>query len=92
MGNCLSKYPKQFELFTVRERGRKGPSLLKSGPRTEEKARSLGGCIARKNNILTPLNDRFPPQAFDLEVEKFACIKSTSRLCQIVSVTKKLKF
>ena len=69
MGNCLSKYPQQIGIFVVRERGRKGPSL-KSGPRAEEKARSLGACIARKNNILTPQTSQLQDQKLVEEIDR----------------------
>ena len=70
MGNCLSKYPIKFELEGFRERKRKSLSF-QSGHNAEEKARSLGFRAINKNTVLTPVNDRFPAQAFNLEVLKF---------------------
>ena len=70
MGNCLSKYPMKFEIESFRSRKRKSSSF-QNGHNAEEKARSLGFYAINKKTILTPVNDRFPAQAFDLEVEKF---------------------
>ena len=46
-------------------------STFQKGRDAEKKARSLGFYTINKKTILTPVNDRFPAQAFDLEVEKF---------------------
>ena len=70
MGNCLSKYPMKFEVEAFRQRKSRGSSF-QSGHNAEEKARSLGFYAINKTTILTPVNDRFPAQAFDLKVEKF---------------------
>ena len=66
-----------MELNTLRNRWRKGSSL-QTGLKTELIARSLGACLVRQNNILTPVNDRFPPQAFDLKVKKFVGITASN--------------
>ena len=79
MGNCLSKYPQQMEIIGFRNRRKKG-STIQNGPQAELKARSLGARIVRTNNILTPVNDRFPPQAFNLVFVKFEGITTTSPL------------
>ena len=71
MGNCLSKYPMKFEIEGFRERMRGGSSLQK-GHKAEEKARALGFYRVNRTTILTPVNDRFPAQASDLEVFKFS--------------------
>ena len=71
MGNCLSKYPMKFEIGGFRERGR-GGSSFQIGRKAEEKARSLGFYAVNRTTILTPVNDRFPAQASDLEVYKFS--------------------
>ena len=70
MGNCLSKYPMKLEIGGFRERGR-GGSSFQIGHKAGEKARSLGFYAVNRTTILTPVNDRFPAQAFDLEVFKF---------------------
>ena len=70
MSNCLSKYPKEFEVGSFRERKRRGSSF-QSGHKSGERARSLGFYTVKRNIVLTPVNDRFPAQAFDLKVYKF---------------------
>ena len=70
MGNCLSKYPMKFEIAEFRDRKIKSFNF-QNGHNTEEKARSLGVYAVNREFVLTPVNDRFPAQAFDLEVYKF---------------------
>ena len=60
----------KFEIEGFRNRRYKASSF-QNGHNVEEKARSLGIYAINKKTILTPVNDRFPAQAFDLEVEKF---------------------
>ena len=67
MGNCLSKYPMKIEIGSFKE-GRSKSTGLKA----EAQARSLGYYFVNRTTILTPINDRFPAQAFDLEVSKFS--------------------
>ena len=68
MGNCLSKYPLKLEKEGFRRRG----SSFQKGHKLEEKARSLGFYVVNKTTILTPVNDRFPAQAFNLKVFKLS--------------------
>ena len=85
MGNCLSKYPIKFELEGFRKRRCKG-STFQKGRGAEEKARSLGFYNINKKTILTPVNDRFPAQAFDLMVFKingFTESKNFRNVCAI---------
>ena len=70
MGNSLSKHPILLGIEGVRNRRKRG-STLQTGYKTELKARSLGVRLVSRNIILTPASDRFPPQAFDLELDKF---------------------
>jgi len=60
----------KFEIARFRERKIKSFNF-QNGHNTEEKARSLGFYAVNRTTILTPVNDRFPAQAFDLEVFKF---------------------
>ena len=53
------------------ERGRRGSSFQR-GHKARLKARSLGYYAVNKTTILTPVNDRFPVQAFGLEVSEFS--------------------
>ena len=69
MGNCLSKYPMKIEIGSFQLRNRKGSKS--TGLKAEAQAQSLGFYLVNKTTILTPVNDRFPAQAFDLEVSKF---------------------
>ena len=85
MGNCLSKYPMKFEIESFRQRKNRGSSF-QSGHNTEEKARSLGFYAINKTTILTPVNDRFPAQAFDLEVEKFNCFVESKNFRNVSTI------
>ena len=60
----------KFEIEGFRYRKKRGSSF-QSGRNVEERARSLGFYAVNENTILTPVNDRFPAQAFDLKVYKF---------------------
>ena len=60
----------KFEVESFRYRKKRGSSF-QSGRNVEERARSLGFYAVNENTILTPVNDRFPAQAFDLKVYKF---------------------
>jgi hypothetical protein len=70
MGNCLSKEPKEFELIGFRCRQNRASSLYQ-GSRAETTASSLGLRRVDRRDILTPVSDRFPPQASDLVIDKF---------------------
>ena len=80
MGNCLSKYPMKFEIKSFRERGGLGSSFQIGHDGTGVKARSLGFYGVNRTTILTPVNDRFLAQAFDLEVSKIKGITKPKRL------------
>ena len=61
-------------------------STFQKGRGAEEKARSLGFYTINKKTILTPVNDRFPAQAFDLMVFKingFTESKNFRNVCAI---------
>ena len=69
MGNCLSKYPLQFQMEGLSSIN-SGRRQMCTGPQTLMKAQSLGLCLRETNEILTPLYDRFPPQSSVLEKRK----------------------
>ena len=70
MGNCLSKLEPIFELCEFRIRTKRGSSF-QTGPMAEMRAQSMGGQIKKWRHILTPVEDRFPPQACDLKIDSF---------------------
>ena len=69
----------KFEIDVLQERGRRCVSF-QTGHGVEKKARSLGFYGVNRTTILTPVNDRFPAQAFDLEVSKIKGITKPKRL------------
>ena len=72
----LSKHPILLGIEGVRNRRKRGSSL-QTGYKAELKAHSLGARLVSRNIILTPASDRFPPQAFDLELDKFRGLMET---------------
>ena len=75
----MSKYPMKYEIDVLQGRGR-GGEYFQTGHGVEKKARSLGFYGVNRTTILTPVNDRFPAQAFDLEVSKIKGITRPKRL------------
>ena len=75
----------KFEVEAFRQRKSRGSSF-QSGHNAEEKARSLGFYAVNENTILTPVNDRFPAQAFDLEVEKFNCFVESKNFRNVSTI------
>ena len=82
MGNCLSKYQLKLEIEGLQQRGRGGSTFQRG-----HKARLLGYYAVNKTTILKPVNDRFPAQAFDLEVSKFSGFRELKN-CRNVSAIK----
>ena len=83
MGNCLSKSPNNIRIGKLM--GRYSASRG-TGPKAELRAGSIGLKIKNSLVILTPVEDRFPPQACQLEID--SCFGYVSRGCSIKRATK----
>ena len=70
MGDCLSKSELIFELSGFRKRSKKC-STFQSGSMAEIRANAMGLQVKKWKRILTPVKDRFSPQACELEIDSF---------------------
>ena len=71
MGNCLSKYPVTVDIGCSFG----GLSSLQTGVAAEHRAYAIGAHAKHETRILTPVGDRFPLQACDLEIDSFHRMK-----------------
>ena len=77
MGNCISKiyFEKIFDEYIDLDKGG-----IRRGVKAESYSRSVGCHAYEVNDILTPVSDRFPAQACELEVKRECGYKFKKRV------------
>ena len=87
MGNSESKRHYRPIVDAVKTKGSKWSNFQQGqGQMSDIKARALGMHAEHRREILTPIEDRFPPQAYDLKIKSFSGVRKRGQALKIVTI------